>query len=309
MAYVVEELRAAYQDSSPPDAASSANGRDIASEAIETAFEKLDRDVLEAGRATIEASLPTAEIFSRLALAYSGSCAVLGIFDVRSHVLRVACVGDSRAVLGRRTKGDAYETIALSEDQNCHNWSEVSRLLREHPDEPNMIQEDRVVGMAITRGFGDARWKYTRDELQRLKKEFFGHRPDEDLLTPPYLTAKPVVTTTEIQAGDFMIIASDGLWYDMPSEEAVMLVGEWLKGRQEGEQKSTSKVEPNTERTDVMDGKGEPAGKIDQVPSEDIPVLDDNAATHLARYALGGTDEQMVTANLTLRPPVSRDVR
>src|SRR6186713_2372498 len=49
MAYVAEELRVAYQDS-PSEAASGANERDIVSEAIENAFEKLDRDVLDAGR-------------------------------------------------------------------------------------------------------------------------------------------------------------------------------------------------------------------------------------------------------------------
>lgn len=42
-------------------------------------------------------------------------------------------------------------------------------------------------------------------------------------------TAEPEITTTRVRKGDFLIMASDGLWDCITSEEAVGLVGIWLE--------------------------------------------------------------------------------
>ena len=57
------------------------------------------------------------DAMSRLAPAYSGSCALVSFYHSESQLLKVACTGDSRAVLGRRNAAGEWEAIALSTDQ------------------------------------------------------------------------------------------------------------------------------------------------------------------------------------------------
>ena len=55
--------------------------------------------------------------------------------------------------------------------------------------------------------------------------------PRDPLISPPYLTALPVVTTTKIEPehGDFLITISYGLSDHLTNEQAVELVSRWLK--------------------------------------------------------------------------------
>ena len=57
------------------------------------------------------------EGMAHVAPAYSGSCALLSYYTSDSQLLRVACTGDSRAVLGRRNAAGEWKAIALSSDQ------------------------------------------------------------------------------------------------------------------------------------------------------------------------------------------------
>ena len=54
---------------------------------------------------------------SQLGPAYSGSCALVSYYQSDSQLLKVACTGDSRAVLGRRNAAGEWEATALSSDQ------------------------------------------------------------------------------------------------------------------------------------------------------------------------------------------------
>ncbi|MCJ1385132.1 hypothetical protein MMC17_008251 [Xylographa soralifera] len=305
MEYVSHELKTVYQ--TQPAGPS----QEAITTAIEIAFERLDDDVINAGAAAVKASLPLSEALSDLTLTYAGSCALLGIYDPSSSLLRVACVGDSRAVLGRRKEDGKWQTIALSADQNLDNDSEAARLQQEHPNEPEMIEDNTVLGMYITRAFGNGRWKY-RTEIQKLMKDnYFARSPRTNSLTPPYLTAKPVVSLTEVQPGnDFMILASDGLWNRMKSEQAVLLVGKWLDKKVEP--KNSKEEAPK--QTTYLQKVGSDVPLRSQMTSwevhaESIIVVDDNAATHLARNALGGADEELFRGMLTFRPPFSRNLR
>lgn len=305
MDYVSHELEVAYQ-TSPVEGI-----QEAVTKAIETAFEKLDNDVINAGAAAVKASLPLSEALSFLTLAYAGSCALLGIYDPTSCLLRVACVGDSRAVLGRRKGDGTWETVALSADQNLENSSEASRLREEHPNEPDMIQDDAVLGMSITRGFGDGRWKYSTEIQKMMKDNYFARGPRPGSLTPPYLTAKPVVSLTEVQPGkDFMILASDGLWDRMKSEQAVLLVGKWLdeKAKRESGVKQVPRQSTYLQQI-ASDLPLRSQMTWWEVHAESITVVDDNAATHLARNALGGADEELFRGMLTFRAPFSRNIR
>jgi len=67
-------------------------------------------------------------------LAYAGSCALMAVCDPRKDRLHVACVGDSRAVMGvwEPTSEDGRHGIwrvqVLSEDQTGNNPKEIKKL-------------------------------------------------------------------------------------------------------------------------------------------------------------------------------------
>ena len=57
------------------------------------------------------------DAMSRLALAYSGSCALVSFYISKSQRLKVACMGKSRAVLGRCNAAREWAAKDLSRDQ------------------------------------------------------------------------------------------------------------------------------------------------------------------------------------------------
>ena len=68
--------------------------------------------------------------------ALSGSCALVSVID--DDTIHVAWTGDSRAVLGRRSKlTGKYEAMALrlSVDHTTRNPREYERLIEKHPRE------------------------------------------------------------------------------------------------------------------------------------------------------------------------------
>ncbi|CAA7261021.1 unnamed protein product [Cyclocybe aegerita] len=176
------------------------------------------------------------EALSLLRNAYSGSCAIMGLYNTSDRSLRVALTGDSRAVLGRRveaTKGakPVYETHILTADQNASNPSEAARLSALHPDEPELLKNKRVLGWGPARAFGNGSMKWSIEIQRMIHEKFLGDRPRESVCkTPPYFTAEPVITTFKgVRKGDFAVFASDGLWDCLGNEEVVGLIGEWLE--------------------------------------------------------------------------------
>jgi len=195
-----------------------------------------------------------------------------------------------------------------------------------------VIRNGRVLGgLEPSRAFGDATYKWTREVSERLKQSFFGRTPSQLLRTPPYVTAEPVVTTTKIEPskGDFVVMATDGLWEMLTNEEVVGLVGQWLE-KQSSEQSGNSgsswaklfssqqkglPVEHHQqgEKKKGKDGQKTPIRQqqwgVKGGENERFVVVDKNVATHLARNALGGRDQDMVCALLTLPAPYSRRYR
>ena len=308
--------------------------------ALKTAFVKLDHEICvdSVHRVTKNPSKRLAA--ELLAPALSGSCALLSFYDSRSKTLRVACTGDSRAVLGRRNpRSGKWFATPLSEDQTGSNPKEEARMRAEHPGEDHVVRSGRVLGqLEPSRAFGDASYKWTRKTQEKIKRHFFGRTPHQWLQTPPYVTAEPVVTSTSIEPskGDFVVLATDGLWEMLSNEEVVGLVGQWIEKQSQrsvsGNGTSTAwltswfkgtgpaelPVEKggNMDKTGLVktDGKGELPMRQQQwsVPTEThgrFVVEDKNVATHLIRNALGGKDRDMVCALLTLPSPYSRRYR
>ena len=237
-------------------------------QAIKNGFLKIDSFIVdETVGQVLNGRLSREDGIIALSGAYSGSCVLLGIFNNVKRTFKVALTGDSRAVLGRRVaiKEDtyAYETHVLSADQNAHNPKEVERLEAAHPGE-KLFENGRVLGWGISRAFGDAACKLSLEIQQRLHEEYLGDRPRSNCLTPPYFTAEPEITTTTIRKGDFVVLASDGLWDCLTNEEVVGLVGGWLETR--GKEVKIGKGEGIGEGEMVMVPNADKVGPSGQDP-------------------------------------------
>jgi pyruvate dehydrogenase phosphatase len=292
--------------------------------AIKDAFLAVDHTIVNESLQHALSGKLNADTIRILGAAQSGSCALLSFYEHETRQLRVAVTGDSRAVLGRRVTDksgkESFEVHALSVDQNAHNPAEVARISAEHAGEM-VVEKGRVMGWGMSRAFGDAMTKWSLEDQEKLKAEYLGDRSYANIKTPPYFTAEPEITTTKVQKGDFLIMASDGLWECLTSEEAVGLVGLWL-------QKNKLTRERRRPLTHNSSRPVEPNAK--PVERDELPVIlkeddttryrywrtvkrflnvDDNASVHLARNALGGANRDLTGALLALTPPRARRFR
>lgn len=341
--FVARELNATYKAGTDPKPES-------IDEAIKNGFLKLDHEIVHESVEKVFKNPSKLVAAETLAPALSGSCALLAFYESRSQQLRVAVTGDSRAVLGRRNPTTGKWTATpLSVDQTGSNKDEEARLRKEHPDEQYVIHAGRVLGgLEPTRAFGDASYKWSSEVQRKLKEKFFGRTQPAKLKTPPYVTAEPVITTTKIEPenGDFLVMATDGLWEMLTNEEVVGLVGRWME-----EQEKAKKAAGVADQTQASSGKwfaswrggkDSAAAAAKAASKHDLPVEnpeevvkkndgqkapirvrqwgvneederfvceDKNAATHLVRNALGGKNEDMLCALLTLPSPYSRRYR
>lgn len=119
------------------------------------------------------------------------TCVMLLLHD--NH-LWVANCGDSRAIMGSRERGKPV--IALSEDHKPNSASELRRI-RSAGGDVHMIDGIARVsgGLAVSRSLGDKRYA-------------------------PFVIPLPDVTYHPLQADSaYVLLASDGLWDVMSSEE------------------------------------------------------------------------------------------
>ncbi|KAK3075157.1 [Pyruvate dehydrogenase [acetyl-transferring]]-phosphatase 1, mitochondrial [Teratosphaeriaceae sp. CCFEE 6253] len=337
VSYVARELNATYKSALLDPALTFPTAASVDA-AIKKGFVKLDNEITHDSVQKVLKSQSKVVAAEILAPALSGSCALLSFYDSRSKELRVACTGDSRAVLGRRGGNGKWIATALSFDQTGGTESEDARLRAEHPGEPYVTMNGRILGgLEPSRAFGDAVYKWTKETQDKLKTSYFGRSPSKYLKTPPYVTAEPVITTTKVDPakGDFVVMATDGLWEMLTNEEVIGLVGSWLEKQAHASNLgggpaanatstagwlqswfSTQKASSlPIEHQAQQDTSGQRAPIRQQqwgVPSGSdsrFVVEDKNAATHLVRNALGGKDRDMLSALLTLPAPYSRRYR
>lgn len=300
------------------------------SEAIDAAIKKgflnLDHEIVNESVDKVLKSNSRRMAAELLAPALSGSCALLSFYDSVSKDLKVAVAGDSRAVLGRLGPGGKWTATPLSEDLTGGTPSEVKRLREEHPGEPYVTRNGRILGgLEPSRAFGDAVYKWTKDVQNKIKGQYFGRTPSPHLKTPPYVTAEPVITTTKIDPskGDFVVMATDGLWEMLSNEEVVGLVAQWLD-QQKSDSGSKAWLQSwfsfggqkqfPVETANNAEGEGQrrPIRQQQYGLSEGTSRFvyeDKNVATHIVRNAMGGKDHDMLCALLTLPSPYSRRYR
>jgi protein phosphatase 2C family protein 2/3 len=143
---------------------------------------------------------------------YAGTTACVVV--VRDKTLTIANVGDSRAVLARANGGAfAHESIPLTQDQNPDVLTELHRITsaggyvtaRPAPGLSARVWLDAEcthIGLAMSRSIGD------------------------HAVSNIGVIADPVVTTYTLEASDdFLILATDGVWEFLESDDAVRIVG------------------------------------------------------------------------------------
>ncbi|XP_063634328.1 pyruvate dehydrogenase [acetyl-transferring]-phosphatase 1, mitochondrial [Cydia splendana] len=274
--------------------------------ALEKAIMKLDSDI---SREAVEPFEKTGKINQKtLSVALSG--AVTCVSHVNGPHLHVANVGDCNAVIGTKTEDDEWVAIKITKEHNSENFDELKRIWSEHPEDEKktVIRRDRLLGeLAPLRSLGDCRYKWSVERLTALAVPIYGERAIPAYYhTPPYLTAKPDIYYHRLTPKDkFLIIASDGLWDMMTPLQAVKLVGEHMKG----------KVFFNPLK---LPRKNIQLGDINELllhrkQSLKSKPKDRNAATHLIRHAIGGTeygvDHSRLAHLLSLAPDVCRMFR
>ncbi|KAF4996305.1 hypothetical protein FGRMN_4556 [Fusarium graminum] len=278
---------------------------DLVDDAIKKAFVRLDDRIFSNAETAVRSGQNpgSASVISAVAPAIAGSCALLTIYDPSTSTLRTAVTGDSRAVRGAwSSEAKKYETDALSIDQTGFNKDEVDRLDKEHPGElQNMIKPEsgRLFGLAVTRAFGDHRFKWPEELVRKVQEEFYGTAPRPKALTQPYLTARPEVTTRKTQTEDFVIMGSDGLWDMISNEDAVTCVSRWLIAKKNG------KPEPFKETK--FEGRLDDGWKA--TPEHQVIEDLDNAAVCLVKNAFGGSRRGLFLGAMTTYSPMSREVR
>lgn len=240
------------------------------------------------------ASTSEQDFASSITTAIAGACALVSVID--GDDLYVACTGDSRAVLGvMKSDGMTLEAIPLSEDQTPRNMNEYRRLLEEHPgEETTVVRKNRVLGgLMPSRAFGDARYKWSIP-IQETLFSFIQtrRRTPQNYISPPYVTAEPEVKHAKLSKDTkFLVMATDGLWDELSNEDVVDLVSGYMKLH--------NLLPSSSDRKDVpKDGS-----------RFSYSYQDENAATHLLRNALGGTNVDRIGRLLQIPAPYSRNFR
>lgn len=306
---IVEELKIQYENSFKKYLVELADlprkGHDIGS-SMEASILKLDSDlsneVMDQYKVTGVVNPKT------LSVALSG--AVACVCHVNGPHLYVANVGDCNAVIGTEVEHDEWVAKKITKEHNAENYDELKRIWNEHPDSERKtsIKRDRLLGeLAPLRSLGDYRYKWSAKTLTDVAVPLLGQKAiPANYHTPPYLSAKPDIYYHRLTPKDkFLIIASDGIWDTMTALQSVKLVSEHMKG----------KVFYNPMNLPKNCNK---LGEIDELLSHRKESLkskpkDRNAATHLIRHAVGGTeygvDHSRLAHLLSLSPDVSRMFR
>jgi pyruvate dehydrogenase phosphatase len=238
---------------------------------------------------------PQASVGAKRA-ALAGSCAVMACIDGPN--VYVANTGDCRAVLVKKA-GKEFQSVDLTVDQTLENPAERKRILSEHPGELEEVltARDRILGgLQPARAFGDAKYKVSIDMHKQVLSRIIGSKSMRPgYATPPYVTAKPVVSHHRIEPGAdvCMVLATDGLWDKLESSQVASLLG----------------VHAQTLPVSEANFHEDDRESVDMGPNSGFVMADSNPATHLIRNALGGGSHAALCKQLGTIPPHTRKIR
>lgn len=250
-------------------------------EAMEKAFLRLDSDMSNEALCKNNGKVN----MKTLSVAMSGAVACVAHID--GPHLHIASVGDCQCVLGVLTDVNTWTAKKLTTEHNTDNREEVQRILSEHPnnERDTIIKMERLLGqLAPLRALGDFKYKWNKRTLNSTVLPYYGETAiPPNYYTPPYLTARPDVTHHKLTPKDkFLVIASDGLWDLVSPLQVVRLVGEHMSG----------KVTLSPFKLPCKDMQISDINHMLLQRKEGLKMkpTDRNAATHLLRNALGGTE-------------------
>lgn len=212
--------------------------------------------------------------------------------------------------VGTLSETNSWVAKKLTNEHNTYNQLEVDRIIKEHPynESRSVIKMDRLLGqLAPLRALGDFRFKWSKEIMTSIVAKHFGdHVIPPNYHTPPYLTALPEVIYHRLTPKDkFLIIATDGLWDEMTPLQAVKLVGEHMKG------KVTLNPLKLPRRNMTLNEINEML--LQRKEGLKMKPRDSNAATHIIRNSLGGTefgiDHMKISELLSLPDAVVRVFR
>ncbi|WWC69502.1 uncharacterized protein I206_103444 [Kwoniella pini CBS 10737] len=257
----------------------------------------------------------------------SGCTACSIIIDTQVNKMYIANVGDSRAVAGWwNQKEKKWRCDVLTEDQCGDNPKECQRRLARHPiEEAGKVIYDRGWGNRVlgtndvVRKFGGSYSVRSHEEENEIwnvyqTKQAFNFFPKT---TPPYTDTEPTIDIRDLNSNEeeelkFVILATDGVWERLTSEEAVLLVAAFKDNATQGD---LSKI-ALAEKYPLIPPK-EPR----LFPVQDLPGTesrsegswtfegDKDAGTHLIRNVLGGSDKEWRQQVLSLRDSAARQMR
>ncbi|XP_076900952.1 putative protein phosphatase 2C 4 [Bidens hawaiensis] len=210
---------------------------------------------------TEEAYLDIADqmLYENPELALMGSCVLVML--MKGEDVYVMNVGDSRAVLGKKSEPDIWRqdlekineetwydlevfdaditdtdpcltACQLSMDHSTSINEEVERIKREHPDDACAVMNDRVKGsLKVTRAFGAGflkQPKWNNALLEAFRIDYVGNGP--------YINCHPYLHHHRLGPRDrFLILSSDGLYQYFTNEEAVSEVERFIQWSPEGD--------------------------------------------------------------------------
>jgi pyruvate dehydrogenase phosphatase len=264
--------------------------------AIKEAYNALDSDIVNGTLPNALSSVtPLSDVRPYLAPAQAGSCALMVFYDSYSRWLHVVRAGDSRAVLGRPIQtesGDiSYEVHVLTEsvDHNKGGLAEKERVAAQHPGK-SVAKDSQVLETGLPPVINGARHTRSQDTRYTSQEEHLDKSSPPNMDVPPCVPAEPDFRAFQIKPGDFVVLATSGLWETLTVEDAVGLVGQWL-ARKMSQSNTSSTGKATLKQLSMCRALSENGIKEQEivryekcrstVTKESVKWSDKNVATHL----------------------------
>jgi pyruvate dehydrogenase phosphatase len=256
--------------------------------ALKHAFLAIDDNIVHTPADNALSNVPTEEPVLELHDSESSTSVVHAFYDNNSRMLHVSNVGECRAILGRPTNKGLFDVYQMSHEHTLNNTSERYKLQKEHPGE---TLKELSTFMRLTRSFGMGHLKWSQETREELYSRRLAQPPLSHAKSPPYVTAEPEIIRRKVQPGDFLILGDPGIWDSLTSEEAVGLVGLWLKQHTAGIQSQSAPIAVKPAQLPVTLGQDQTKAYQRWGAPKEFIIKDETPALVLARNVLGGRDD------------------
>ncbi|KAJ4465395.1 phosphatase 2C-like domain-containing protein [Lentinula edodes] len=246
---------------------------------------------------------------SKVLRSMQGTTVIIALTNPDNEDLWVASLGDSYAVLGIQSSyDDRRELMFLSSYHNGLNPRERERLIRGHPNEPEVLSRNRVLGgLAVTRALGDYPYKLPSIYTDRVFLHASQSRNQRELidsvsnrnLTPPYISNVPDVKYVDLKSKRLgnspSGLNTDKKGNNIALRMCLLMCTDGLVDLYEDELETKEPLDIFPRCMDVACAV--PTARYCKTSTTDHC---DNVALSILRDALGGTDIEKVSAMMTV---------